>query len=402
MDSTTAVSLEAVSKKYCKSLKRSMLYGLEDFGRNALGIRSRSETLRADEFWAVDDVTLEIKRGESVGLIGPNGSGKTTLLKMISGIFWPDRGRLSVRGRVGALIAVGAGFHPLLTGRENVYINGAILGMSKRQLESSFDAIVDFADIGEFLDTPVKHYSSGMFVRLGFAVAVHSDPDVMLVDEVLAVGDVGFQTKCFKKMGELRERGTTFVVVSHNMHTIAGFSDWVALMRHGRFARYDDPFEGLKEYARSFVGSDDGIIEKLVSSGSHIDFHDVELGKREIEPGQSFAVRMPYRATVDYLDVELDVAIYDERDAGLYYQATNHAYGRRLDLPVGEHELCVSFKNIPISGSIGRIVVALWAKNRTEQLFWWRIPVEFSPSMAATGKNFLPLEFEVRPRKASA
>jgi len=187
--SDIAITVDHVSKKYCKSLKRSMLYGVTDIGRNTLGLSSHSGNLRKSEFWAVDDVSFEVKKGETLGIIGPNGSGKTTLLKMLNGIFWPDKGKITVKGRVGALIEVGAGFHPLLTGRENIYINAAILGMTKEEVDEKFDDIVEFADIGDFLDTPVKFYSRGMYVRLGFAVAVHCEPDILLVDEVLAVGD---------------------------------------------------------------------------------------------------------------------------------------------------------------------------------------------------------------------
>jgi lipopolysaccharide transport system ATP-binding protein len=184
MNDEVAIKVDHISKKYCKSLKRSMLYGVTDIGRNTLGLSSHSEKLRRSEFWAVDDVSFEVKKGETLGLIGPNGSGKTTLLKMLNGIFWPDKGKITINGRVGALIEVGAGFHPMLTGRENVYINAAILGMTKK-VDEKFDAIIEFADIGDFIDAPVKFYSSGMFVRLGFAVAVHYEPDILLVDEGL-------------------------------------------------------------------------------------------------------------------------------------------------------------------------------------------------------------------------
>jgi len=202
MDDDVVVKVEHVSKKYCKSLKRSMFYGVHDIGRNMVGLSAHSERLRDGEFWAVDDVSFELKKGETLGIIGPNGSGKTTLLKMLNGIFWPDKGKITVRGRVGALIAVGAGFHPLLTGRENININGAILGMSKKEINEKFDDIVEFADIGDFIDYPVKFYSSGMYVRLGFAVAVHCKPDILLVDEVLAVGDLGYTFKCYRKISE--------------------------------------------------------------------------------------------------------------------------------------------------------------------------------------------------------
>jgi len=396
MDDDVAIAIEGVSKKYCKSLQRSMLYGLEDVSRNALGMRSRHEHLRPREFWAVEDANLTIRRGETVGLIGPNGSGKTTLLKMLNGIFWPDRGRISVRGRVGALIAVGAGFHPMLTGRENVYINGAIMGMSRREIEQQFDAIVDFAGIGDFLDTPVKHYSSGMFVRLGFAVAVHCKPDIMLVDEVLAVGDRGFQTKCFKRMGELRDEGTTFVVVSHNMHTVGGFVDWVALIKDGKLSRYDDTFEGIRVYSRLFLtGDGDQELEKLVDGGRGISFHDVELGPQQLTPGDSFTIALPYRADEDYEDVEIDITLYDSRDIDLHHQATNAAYGQRVDLRTGAGVLRIAVDHIALNGGLGKIAIAIWDAGRTEQLFWWRIPLDFDSVPHATGKNCLPARFEV-------
>lgn len=232
MRDDTAISVENVSKKYSKSLKRSMFYGIMDISRNALRMSSNSGQLRKHEFWAVKNVSFELKRGETLGIIGPNGSGKTTMLKMLNGIFWPDEGKISIRGKVGALIAVGAGFHPLLTGRENVFLNGAILGLSKKQILSRFDEIVEFADIGDFINTPVKYYSSGMFVRLGFAVAVHCDPDILLVDEVLSVGDMEFQAKCAAKIQDIRERTST-IFVSHNLRHIFRICDRALLLFNG-------------------------------------------------------------------------------------------------------------------------------------------------------------------------
>src|SRR5262245_33839800 len=176
-----------------------MWYGLQDAWSDGIGRRrSRSQQLRADEFWAVHDVSFRLKRGECFGLIGRNGAGKSTLLKMLNGIFRPDTGSIAFRGRVGGLIEIGAGFHPILTGRENVYVNGAVLGLGRREIDRHFDAIVEFAGVREFIDSPVKYYSSGMYVRLGFAVAAHLAPDVLLVDEVLAVGDMEFQAKCLE------------------------------------------------------------------------------------------------------------------------------------------------------------------------------------------------------------
>ncbi len=248
MDKDTVIKVEGVSKKYCKSLKRSMVYGAMDIGRNILGLSSKSDRLRKDEFWALDDISFKVKRGETLGIIGPNGSGKTTLLKLLNGIFWPDKGKITIRGKVGALIEVGAGFHPMLTGRENIYVNAAIFGMTKKEVDKKFDEIVEFADIGDFLDTPVKHYSSGMFVRLGFAVAVHSSPDILLIDEVLAVGDEIFKRKCLKKISELQENGVTIIFISHGLTTVEGICSKVLWLEKGKIKIEGKPEIVIGEY----------------------------------------------------------------------------------------------------------------------------------------------------------
>jgi lipopolysaccharide transport system ATP-binding protein len=216
----TLVRVEGVGKKFCKTLKHNMLYGAADLIRSFLGLGQDSERLRDGEFWALENVSFELKRGESLGLIGPNGAGKSTLLKILNGIIAPDKGRVEISGRVGALIEVGAGFHPMLTGRENIYVNGSILGLSKKEIDRKFDDIVEFAEIGEFIDSPVKHYSSGMYVRLGFAIAAQLEPDIFLIDEVLAVGDVGFRGKCYKYIASTL-RKSAVIFVSHNMALVS-------------------------------------------------------------------------------------------------------------------------------------------------------------------------------------
>jgi len=196
------------------------------------------------------DVSLELRRGEALGVIGKNGAGKSTLLSLLNGIFRPDEGRIEVRGRVGALIQLGAGFHPMLTGRENIYVNGAILGLKKREIDKKLDAIIDFAGIGEFIDSPIRNYSSGMFARLGFSVAVHADPDVLLVDEVLSVGDAEFRARAMERMWQLREEGVAVVFVSHNMLSVSGFCSRLILLERGR--TWDDvSTEAVRRYVHN-------------------------------------------------------------------------------------------------------------------------------------------------------
>ena len=301
MDNDVAVRLENVSKKFCKSLRRSMYYGLKDIARNMAGFSSRCGELRRDEFWAVDDMSFEVKRGEVLGLIGPNGSGKTTLLKMINGIFWPDSGRVSVRGRVGALIAVGAGFHPLLTGRENIYINGAILGMGRREIAAKFDSIVDFADISNFLDTPVKNYSSGMFVRLGFSVAVHCEPEILLVDEVLAVGDEKFKRKSYQRLQKML-RNTTIVMVSHNMFQINHLCDKVIYMDKGRMKAIGDPESIVSRYYAD--SSALGEIESTIIKEESIKFEDIYFENYKGEKVDGFKVFDDVKLVLEFRCIE--------------------------------------------------------------------------------------------------
>lgn len=199
-DDVAFIKVENVSKKFCKSLKRAMIYGMKDIGRDIFHINTKSDELRKDEFWALKNISFEVKKGECLGIIGANGSGKSTLLKLLNGIYMPDIGKISINGNVGALIQIGAGFNPMLSGRENIYVNASILGMSKVEIDKKFDSIVEFAGIGDFLDMPVKNYSSGMYVRLGFSIAINIEPKVLLIDEVLAVGDLAFQNMSLQKL----------------------------------------------------------------------------------------------------------------------------------------------------------------------------------------------------------
>ena len=211
-----------------------------------------------EDFWALQDITFEVPEGKTFGLIGENGSGKSTLLKVIAKILVPDRGSVVARGKVAALLELGSGFHPELSGRDNVYLNGAILGLSKRQLDSRFDEIVDFSGIEHFIDQPVKNYSSGMYVRLGFSVAINVDPDILLVDEVLAVGDAAFQRKCEERFADFRASGRTVVLVSHAMSSMRTLCDSVAWLEHGRLQGVGESAELVDEYV------DEALEERVV------------------------------------------------------------------------------------------------------------------------------------------
>ncbi|MGM4921468.1 ABC transporter ATP-binding protein [Tardiphaga sp. 804_B3_N1_9] len=228
-----AIRAEGVSKKFGLTLRQSMNYGLRDIGARLLG-RSNSETLREGEFWAVNDASFEVRGGQALGIMGVNGSGKTTLLRILNGVYAPDRGMVQMKGRVGALIAAGAGFAPMLTGRENVYVNGALLGLSTREIDGLMDEIVAFAELGQFIDLPVKNYSSGMYVRLGFAIAALSRPDVLLMDEVLAVGDMNFQKKCYDHILRLKRDGAAIILVSHSPGAIWSVCDRGLFMDKGK------------------------------------------------------------------------------------------------------------------------------------------------------------------------
>jgi len=224
---------ESVSKRFCRNLRRSLRYGFVDICKELLPFQN-STALRRDEFWSLDEVTFSLKRGESVGLIGSNGAGKTTLLRVISGILKPDKGKVLLRGRLGGLIALNAGFNPILTARENIYVNGCILGMSRKEVDARFDEIVEFSELEDSLDMPVSSYSSGMQVRLGFSIAVNLiKPDILLLDEVLAVGDARFQQKCVSKVREL-VANSAVVFVSHSMPMVSRICNRAILLESGR------------------------------------------------------------------------------------------------------------------------------------------------------------------------
>ncbi len=246
--SDLAIEFDNVRKKFRKGERFDSLRDLVPAMVKWLVPGNHSGELQEREFWALKDISFQLKHGEALGIIGPNGSGKSTILKLISGILTPNAGKIRVCGRLSSLIEVGAGFHPDLTGRENIYLNGAILGMKRKEIDEKFDEIVEFSGLADFIDTPVKRYSSGMYARLGFSVAAHIDPDILLIDEVLSVGDAGFQAKCLLKMHDVVSRGATLLFVSHNVTQVTRLCHTVIVLGRGEIVYRGDPHGAIKTY----------------------------------------------------------------------------------------------------------------------------------------------------------
>ena len=271
------ISVENLSKKYLISHQQERRYsamrdvivnGVKGVGKKLLG--RGEEKNSKEEFWALKDINFEIKQGDRVGIIGRNGAGKSTLLKILSRITEPSTGKIHLRGRVASLLEVGTGFHPELTGRENIYLNGAIMGMSKWEIKKKFDEIVDFAEVEKFLDTPVKRYSSGMYVRLAFAVAAHLEPEILIVDEVLAVGDAGFQKKCIGKMEAIGNEGRTVLFVSHNMGMVLKLCNLGVLLHEGKIKDYDRVKKVVLAYGDLYQSSSGNVNNRKDRKGNQL------------------------------------------------------------------------------------------------------------------------------------
>jgi lipopolysaccharide transport system ATP-binding protein len=278
MSEEALVKVDGVSKKFCRSLKRSLWYGVQSITDELLFRtqgHSRNSHLRTGEFWALKNINFELHRGECLGLIGRNGAGKSTLLKILNGLIKPDQGKVTVRGRIGALIELGAGFNPVLTGLENIYINAAVLGISKSEITKKLDDIIEFSELRDFVNTPVRNYSSGMKVRLGFAIAAQMEPDILIIDEVLAVGDVGFKAKCFNALSTI-SKNTAMIFVSHQMPQVARIATKLLLLDNGE-AEYYGPevARGINSYYAQFKE------ENFVITGSgEAELLDIEFSSK--------------------------------------------------------------------------------------------------------------------------
>jgi ABC-2 type transport system ATP-binding protein len=330
----------------------------------------RRRQLRREEIWALRDVSLGIEPGEAVGIVGRNGSGKTTLLRLIAGIFQPTGGRLEVAGEVGSLLGLGAGFHPDFTGRENVYMNGAIHGLSRSYVHERLEEIVSFAELEEFFDVPVRTYSSGMYMRLGFALATHLDPDILLLDEVFAVGDEAFQRKCFGKILELRERGRTIVFVSHVAPAVERVCERAILLTSGRVAHDGSAREVIKHYQQLIAGEEASAQQHAWGTGEatvvgvRLEGSDGEE-QRQFLSGGPLAVRLAIELSPNVSPPRVAVEF---RDANGGLLGASEATAEELGWETGRsREVCFEVPRLPLSDGLFRLSVALGDPHSTRQ-----------------------------------
>jgi len=360
MSGTTVIRAVGMGKRYRRGVRvdTGLRHALERLVRSPLAAL-RGE--RVEMFWALKDVSLEVKEGEVLGLIGRNGAGKTTLLKILSRITRPTEGWAEIRGRVRSLLEVGTGFHPELTGRENAYLSGAILGMGKREIDRKFDEIVAFAEIAKFIDTPVKHYSSGMYMRLAFSVAAHLEPEILLVDEVLAVGDINFQKKCLGKMGEVAKAGRTVVLVSHHLNQIRRLCERVAWVDGGSIRIAGPTHEVVSAYESAMARGENSGSPRERGPFIRARFVRWEIvgpsgGEphvlKTLDPVKlkfTIDIRQPIR------EGHYGVALWDHEQQVIWAWET-----QGLELDVGERELCHTFPILPLRPGLYTWLVALY------------------------------------------
>ncbi len=322
-----------MSKKFRKGERHDSLRDLlPELVRRAVRRRS-ADALERDEFWALRNVSFEVQAGEALGIIGANGAGKSTALKVLCRILKPTSGRRAVRGRVGSLIEVASGFHPDLTGRENVFLQGAIMGMTRIEIGREFDSIVEFAEVGEFIDTPVKRYSSGMNARLGFSIAAHLQPDVLIIDEVLSVGDMRFQQKCIARMEEFLRRGVAVVFVSHNLAAVRQLCTRALMLSHGTVSAFGPSEDVIAEYGRSQT-------QRTALASAAVDIHfafsDAQTGARIVKSGERVSFHLDLKVHTRFRGL-IGIAVWDVVRALYVYGATSDSAGVPvLNLEAGE------------------------------------------------------------------
>ncbi len=384
-----AVEIKNVSKMYklyhenVKSLKEKILF----FGRRGF-----------EEFWALEDVNIDVEQGETLGIIGANGSGKTTLLKCVTKILYPTRGKIITRGSIAALLELGAGFQPDLTGRENVYLNASILGFSKKEVDRKFDEIVSFAELERFIDNHVRNYSSGMYIRLGFAVAINVDPDILIIDEVLAVGDEAFQRKCIERIEQIQRQGKTIIFVTHNVDLTREICDRVIMLDNGKVVREGAPRDVVNFYHKA--------MESVSSSGERgnrqVVIKSVDLlnekgePSREFQTGQSMRVRVSYEAEVPVADPVFGFSIEDYRGFTAYGTNTR-LKGLKLGTIEGPGAIEFRLSSLPMLEGKYFVSAAIHSRDESVIYHWLDKHVSFDMHSGVDdiGLLYIPCEIAV-------
>jgi ABC-type polysaccharide/polyol phosphate transport system ATPase subunit len=373
--STNAVVLDGVWKSF------RLYHEKNQYLKTAL---LRGGRAQYEDFWALNDLNLEIPQGSTYGIIGANGSGKSTLLKCLAGILTPNKGSITVNGRLAALLELGAGFHPDLTGRENIYLNGAILGMSSKDITQKIDEIVEFAGLEQFIDNPVKNYSSGMTVRLGFSIAINVDPEILIIDEVLAVGDTEFQQKCYEKIEDFRHDGRTIILVSHGLGDVARLCSTVAWIEKGHLRMEGDGYEVVNDYlgvshnaqvrTSGEVGERWGSGEVTISKVEFVDRSGKELGA--IETGHFATIRIHYSAPEPVKNVIAGIRITHLHGANIWGTNTKR---RGLEIPqlAGEGFIDVSIDELPLLGGTYDLTIALSDESEVYSFDHWEKGLRF-------------------------
>ena len=373
--SAPAISVDGVSKYF------RLYHEKNQYLKSALLQGRRS---RYDEFWALKDVSFDIPQGSTFGIIGANGSGKSTLLKCLAGILTPDQGSVTMNGRVAALLELGAGFHPDLSGIENIYLNGSILGMTRKEMQKSVDKIIDFAGLGGFIDTPVKNYSSGMVVRLGFSVAINVDPEILLIDEVLAVGDASFQRKCLEKIEDFRADGKTVVIVSHGVSEVARLCDQVAWIQKGELERLGEPYEVVSQYmgeTRTLRKNVEGEIGKRWGEGE-IEVEKIQLLDEEgndstlFQTSRRMTIRIHCQSTIADIESVISLRITNLHGTDLWGTSTK-SKGFELVIPRGYSYVDLTIDSLPLLEDTYDISLAITDVSGTHEYDHWERRTRF-------------------------
>ena len=396
--SEVLIKVDNVSKKFAKNLKKSLFYGFQDVLAGISG-KSKTETLRNDEFWAVRNISFEVKRGECLGLIGHNGAGKSTLLKMLNGLIVPDTGSITMRGKIGALIELGAGFNPILTGRENIYNNGAVIGFTKAEIKAKFDDIVAFAELEEFIDMPVQNYSSGMRVRLGFAIAAQMEPDVIIIDEVLAVGDASFRAKCYEAIDKLISNACV-ILVTHSMNQIVRLSSSVLLLNKGHSRFFESPPVGVIEYEKLTANKQhnlstnhgNGLVE-LIS----FDFYMNNVPTKIINFNEKVVAKLKLKVNKTLEKVVVDIAIRDIEE-NVVAEISNYVNQRFIEkIDEGIAEIETEINNFILNPGAYKISMFVTNESMTIHYLWmtYIFNVEVSKGVPAIAKTQFPVIWSV-------